>query len=166
MPSGSSSSAFGVRSTATTVNPAPASSVAVALPSSPAPPPTATLSPAPPNEGMTTFQPSTYNRKAGYLPQRPQDRRRTGKRPSLDSGDSRTRRPALSFSQPDVVGTELGHRQGLPGPAFLDQIAKPADPLRPNARHSLTPCTPWRSSRQWCGRRAAAARRYPSAEGT
>src|SRR6266536_1730929 len=108
MPSGSSSSAFGVRSTATTVNPAPASSVAVALPSSP----------APPNEAMTISQPSTYNRKAGYLPQRPQDHRRTGKRPSPDSGDSRTRRAALSFSQPDVVGTEPGHRQGLPGPSL------------------------------------------------
>src|SRR5450755_334059 len=118
MPSGSSSSAFGVQSTATTVNPAPASSVAVALPSSPAPTTTAPLSPAPPNEAMTISQPSTYNRKAGYLPQRPQDHRRTGKRLSPDSGDSRTRRAALSFSQPDVVGTELGHRQGLPGPGL------------------------------------------------
>ena len=90
--------------------PGPARSVAVALPSSPAPTTTATLSPAPPNEAMTISQPSTYNRKAGYLPQRPQDHRRTGKRPSPDSGDSRTRRAALSFSQPDVVGTELGHR--------------------------------------------------------
>jgi hypothetical protein len=77
----------GVQSTATTGNPAPASSVAVALPSSPAPT-TATLSPAPPNEAITIYQPSTYNRKAGYLPQHPQDHRRTGKRPSPDSGDS------------------------------------------------------------------------------
>jgi hypothetical protein len=68
MPPGSSFGAFGVRSTATTVNLAPASSVAVALPSSPAPTTTATLSPAPPDEAMTISQPSTYNRKAGYLP--------------------------------------------------------------------------------------------------
>jgi hypothetical protein len=39
---------------------------------------TATLSPAPPSEAMTIPQPSTYDRKAGYLPQRPQDHRRTG----------------------------------------------------------------------------------------
>src|SRR5258708_9009561 len=114
MPSGSWSSAFGVRSTATTVNPASASSVAVALPSSPAPSTTATLSPAPPNEAMTISQPSTYNRNAGYLPLRPQDHPRTGNRPSLHSCDSRTRRPAVSFSQPDALGAELGHRQGLP----------------------------------------------------
>jgi predicted metallo-beta-lactamase superfamily hydrolase len=57
MPLGSSSSAFGVRSTATTVNLAPASSVAVALQSSLAPTTTATLLPAPPNEAMMISQP-------------------------------------------------------------------------------------------------------------
>src|SRR5690348_1632265 len=66
--------------------------------------------PAPPNEAMTISQPSTYNRKAGCLPQRPQDHHRTGKRPSPDSGDSRTPQASLPVSQPDVVGTELGHR--------------------------------------------------------
>jgi len=115
---------------------------------------------------MTISQPSTYKRKAGCLPQRPQDHHRTGKRPSPDSGDSRTPQAALPVSQPDVVGTELGHRQGLPGPGLP----------RPDRQASWPAATQrvilWRPAHhgdhpgKWSGRRAAAARRYRSAEGT